>query len=136
MVSVFAQLEERASAAVDHVYAERVRIDRKLMRKSAFEAAADDNRTSITVLGVVDINPKTIELADKSEYDGMGAQIRGESVHVSFDLSRFETDDDRPAQGDRLIAEDRSPAPAYRVTRVDPDGLGRIVCVCALDGTD
>lgn len=127
MASLFSRLEEKVSEAVDYVYAEGTRIT-PMVRGEVFASA--ESGDAIEVPGVIDINPMTIRVQDQSGFDGFMPSFAGEKVHVSYDLSRFQNSAMVPKQDWHITAIERPGMPKYRVTRVDPDGIGRIVCVC------
>jgi hypothetical protein len=152
MVSRFAEAESIVSTTNDAWYGEETRI--VPMAKGQYFAASV-NGEFLDVVGIVDINPVTVVAQDEGGYDGMQPGLAGERMHVSYDLSLF-TDLLRvPKQGDEIWMLTRethinltdvrgvpltdiigNPLLAgkylakWRVTRVDPDGIGRVVCVC------
>jgi len=129
MPSPFAELENLISEAVDSVMGEPTRIDRR--RKSGrFSSSADDDRDSVTVTGVVDFNPVIADPKDKGQYDGFQPNLSGDKLHVSYAESSFASSDEYPTQDDTIVLTARSGQPSFRISRVDPDGLGRMVCVC------
>lgn len=130
MPSKFADLfEPLVSAAIDDIYGEPTRIFR--MVKNQIFAASASGDAPIDVIGVIDVNPVTVTAQDEGSYDGMQPQLAGEKYHVSYDLSLFTVPGTQPVQGSEIEATTRSEIPRLRVTRVDPDGIGRIVCVCS-----
>ena len=129
MASLFSRLEQKTSAAVDRVYGEETRIV-PMTRGAVFASKENSDAQVITVLGVIDINPVAIRVQDQSGFDGLMPSFAGEKIHVSYDLSRFQNAADVPQKDWLIVASERAEMPKYRVTRVDPDGIGRIVCVC------
>ncbi|MCO5144543.1 MAG: hypothetical protein M9895_00040 [Aquamicrobium sp.] len=129
MPSSFAELENLISEAVDSVMGEPTRIDRR--RKSGrFSSSADDDRDSVTVTGVVDFNPVIADPKDKGQYDGFQPNLSGDKLHVSYAESSFASSDEHPTQDDTIVLIGRPGQPSFRISRVDHDGLGRMVCVC------
>lgn len=130
MPSSFAELENLISEAVDSVMGEPTRIDRR--RKSGrFSSSADDDRDSVTVTGVVDFNPVIADPKDKGQYDGFQPNLSGDKLHVSYAESSFTSKDEYPTQDDTIVLTGRPDQPCFRISRVDFDGLGRMVCICA-----
>ncbi len=127
MPSLFSELEVLVSNAIDTVYGEPTRIYRQ--QKSEFFGSEEGD--FFDVIGIVDVNPVTVVAQDEGAYDGMQPQLAGERYHVSYDLSLFPTPSQQPVQDSIIVAPTRSDVPKLRVTRVDPDGIGRIVCVCS-----
>ena len=129
MTSLFAELERLATDAVDTLYGEPVRIERKVGGEF-FSGSADSSRPEITVIGIVDLSPMVVAVQDESSTDGFQPTLAGEKIHVSFDEERFATADEKPRENDILVAATRPNSPRFRVSRIDPDGIGRFVCVC------
>lgn len=125
MPSLFAELESLVSEAIDTVYGEPTRIER-VQKGQVFAGSAS---SSIDRIGIVDINPVTVRVQDEGSNDGMQPQLAGEKIHVSYDESSFAAGE-VPEVGNKIVAFTRPGAPAYLVTRVDPDGIGRFICVC------
>lgn len=154
MPSLFAELESRVSNAIDGLHGEETRIVRS--QKGEFFAGSA-NGAQADVIGIVDVNPITIKAQDEGNFDGLQATIPGEKYHVSYDLTKLAPWNFRPQPGDRIyyITKDErvSLLPIKGLTlaqviangayagflasllikRVDPDGMGRIVCVCTGD---
>jgi hypothetical protein len=143
MPSLFATLfEPKASDAIDGLYGEVFLIERKV-KGTVFGSVADGSRPAVYVAGIMDVNPITTTLQDKSSYDGLQPQVAGEKYHVSFDVSKFTDPSALPQKDDFLTAGTltatggvdtflKNPAfPTVRVLTVDPDGIGRVVCVCS-----
>lgn len=129
MPSVFAELEEDLSVELDDVYAEETQIIRqtrgKYFASSAAAAVPED-----LVRGIIDLNPLVIQIQDKSQYDGMQPNVVGSKVHVSYDTSLFASRDKWPKQDDVIKALEMDGQPEYKITRADPDGVGRVLCIC------
>lgn len=125
MPSLFAELEDLVSEAVDTMYGEPTRIER-VQRGQVFAGSAS---SSIERIGIVDVNPVTVRVQDEGANDGMQPQLVGERIHVSYDETLFGAGE-MPEAGFRIIAFTRAGSPAFIVTRVDPDGIGRFICVC------
>lgn len=143
MPSLFATMfEPKASDAIDGLYGEIFLIERKV-KGAVFGSVADSSRPAVYIVGIMDVNPITTTLQDKSSYDGLQPQVAGEKYHVSFDVSKFTVAADLPQKDDFLTAGTltlvgnvpnfvKNPAfPTVRVLTVDPDGIGRVVCVCS-----
>ena len=126
MPSVFAGLESLVSEEIDALYGEPTRIDPKAKTSKYLSGAADSTRTSQTVVGIVDFDPTTLISQDTGKYDGSRPALAGEKIHVSYDLSTLQWE---PRQGDVIVLIDREDEPLL-ISRVDPDGLGRVDCVC------
>lgn len=127
MPSEFAGLERLVSEAVDATMGEPTRVVPRA-NGTYFSGPADGARAPITIAGVVDYNPVTIVSKDTGKYDGMRPVVAGDRLHVSYDVKNFP--DWKPREGDVIELIDRPGSPSANVSRVDPDGLGRIVCVC------
>ncbi|RWC91654.1 MAG: hypothetical protein EOS72_03085 [Mesorhizobium sp.] len=130
MTTPFAELEKRVSAEIDAHYGEATRVVRKVAGQY-FSRSADGGRANVDVIGVVDYNPVMARPKDQGQYDGFQPGVAGDRIHVSYTASRFTDRDAWPADGDEiwLLDPDRHGA-KLRVTRSDPDELGRIVSVC------
>jgi hypothetical protein len=134
--------EPMVSDHIDRLYADQILIER-MAKGNYFGAVADGSRAHLVIPGIIDVNPVTVTLQDEGSYDGMQPQLAGEKYHVSFDLNKFPTPSAQPKQDDLLTAvivtgtvlvPVMTPDPNFpklRVTRVDPDGINRIVCVCS-----
>lgn len=127
MPSLFAELEARASEAVDYLYGEPLVV--KHTSKGDFSGIKAAGRAPYPVTGVLDINPTTTQVADMSANDGLVPILPGEKIHVSFDLSLFPDPLDIPVEKTWIFTE-RTEWPKLEVEYVKPDGIGRIVCVC------
>jgi hypothetical protein len=127
MPSLFAELERLVSAAVDETYAEATRIEPKA-KSQYFAGSADSERTPITLVGVCDFDPVTLVAQDTGKYDGMRPAVAGDKLHVSYDEALFPTW--RPQAGDVIVLTERADEPSLRISRVDRDRFGRLVCVC------
>jgi hypothetical protein len=127
MISEFSELERLVSAAVDETMSERIRIEPKAPGQY-LSGSADPNRAPMIVVGAPDFDPVTLIAKDTGKYDGLRPAVSGEKLHVSFDEARFPTW--KPRKGDALVFIDRPNQPTVSVTRVDPDGFGRFVCIC------
>jgi hypothetical protein len=142
-MSTFRSLyEPRTSERIDAFYGDQILIER-MTKGSYFGAVADGSRAPLVVTGIIDVNPVTVTLKVEGSYDGLVPQLAGEKYHVSFDIKKFPTTSDLPKPDDLLTAVIvtgiiGSPVytpdpnfPKLRVTRVDPDGINRIICVCS-----
>lgn len=128
-MSVFAALESGVSNEIDKLYGDPTQIERTI-KGNLLAGAADPEWTVLEVIGIIDVNPVTVTVQDEGSRDGMRPHLAGEKFHVSYDLSLFQSAALYPKQGDLITAPERSDIPKLRVTRADPDGIGRIVCVC------
>jgi hypothetical protein len=126
-MSVFSELERLVSAAVDETMSERIRIEPKRAGQY-LSGPADPDRAPMVTLGAPDFDPVTLIAQDTGKYDGLRPAVSGEKLHVSFDEAPFP--DWKPRQGDVLVFLDRPGQPSVSVSRIDPDGFGRFVCVC------
>ena len=131
MPTQFANVERLVSAAVDRVHGETTLIS---PRKSGefTRGAADPDRQSQTVIGVIDLNPVTVRAREKSEYDGYRPELDGEKVHVSYTATRLAS---MPRKGDQITAVDQPGQPKFQIVSVEDDGLGRVLCRCVPGGT-
>lgn len=153
MVSRFSELEDRfLSPVIDGFYGEATRVVRKAPGEFF---GSSENGEYFDVVGIVDMNPVTVLAQDQSAYDGLQPQLAGDRIDVSYDLSLFNNLQTPPEAGDEIWAltreiviglTDAQKRPLtdilgdpvlvgiyimkLRVNRVDPDGIGRIVCVC------
>ncbi|WP_378952078.1 hypothetical protein [Mesorhizobium sp. ANAO-SY3R2] len=131
MISEFADLEKLVSEAVDDVMGEPTRIVRKV-KGEFLSRSADGSRAPLDVDGVVDFNPVLAKPMDMGQYDGYQPTTAADRIHVSYSEQVFADGKSAwPKDQDEihLLAPERA-GQALRVTRVDPDGLGRLVCVC------
>lgn len=129
MTSPFADLERLVSAEVDAMFAECTRIYPQA-KGAYFAGSADWDRDAILVDGIVDFNPTDTIGQDTGRYDGMRPTIAGSRVHISYDVAQLCVLQPKP--GDNIILVERPGAPQYRVSVVEEDGLGRLICVCSV----
>lgn len=127
MPSAFAELEKLVSAALDDHHGEQTRLDRRVAGGRFSSAASEED--SVTLVGVVDFNPVIADPKDRSQYDGFQPVLAGDKAHVSYAVTAFESENDYPKKDDTIVLLERGNQ-ALRISRVDPDGLGRLVCVC------
>jgi len=130
-MSIFSELEKLVSDAVDTTMGEPTRILRR--KKGEFFAGSEDTSLPpLDIVGVFDFSPVVATVQDKSQYDGFQPSIAAGKVHVSYDIHRFSSPAQHPRQNDEIIATLPAPIGAVRlrITRVDPDYLGRLICVC------
>lgn len=130
-MSIFAEFETLVSDAVDEFFGDEVTLFPR--RRGEVSSVADPDRDQITVVGVVDFNPRTVAPKGKEQYDAFQPNLAGEKVHVSFDENAFPPGG-RPKQADRLVAVLKSGTSTLEVVSVEPDELGRFVCPCKLLG--
>ncbi|WP_313026790.1 hypothetical protein [Brucella sp.] len=129
MFSKFAEFERLISDRVDDVMGERTLVTH--YKKAEFVAAAPDpEREPLEVVGVVDFTPTIPQMQDRGRYDGFIPSLAGDKIIVSYDQYAFKNPSDRPVDGTVIETMDRPQNFRLRVTRADPDELGRIVCVC------
>lgn len=131
-MSVFAELETIVSGHLDRVFGDAVILMPR--RQGEVSSIADPDREQITVVGIVDFNPRTISPKGKEQYDAFQPNLAGEKVHVSFDVNVFPSDGARPKQGDRLVAMLKYGTLTFEVVTVEADELGRLVTPCKLLG--
>lgn len=95
----------------------------------------DETIEVITKTAIVDFEAvvSTPEYAKKR--NGFQSSISGSEIHVSFDTSVFASEDEYPTAGESgtVLRLDKPSRKNQRltITWIDPDELGRIVCVCA-----
>lgn len=130
-MSIFSELEKLVSGAIDTTMGERTRILRR-KKGEYFSGSEDSSRPPLDIVGVVDYNPVVAKVQVKGQYDGFQPSITSGKAHVSYDIHAFTSPAQYPREHDEIVAY--MPAPIgtlyLRVTRVDPDYLGRILCVC------
>ena len=129
MPSVFAGLESLVSEEIDAHFGEPTRVEPMAKASKYFAGAADDTRTAKDVVGIVDFDPITQISQDTGKYDGMRPSIAADKIHVSYPMSAFATW--LPKSGDIIVLIDREVQERLLVSRADPDGIGRFVCVCS-----
>lgn len=129
MPSRFAAYERLITKAVDEHMAEPILFEPRAVGGFVV-GAADPSRQSLTVLGVVDLDPKAIEVKHKGQYDGYMPDIRGQVIEISIDVAQFMSRAGWPRKDDMLTAITQDGSPAYQVSSTYPDGVGRLVCVC------
>ena len=136
MSTEFADLEDLVSEAIDGLHGEAVRVIGK-SKSEHLGRGNDPDRVPLDVIGIVDINPVMAQPADKGQYDGFQVNIGAERIHVSIDEDAF-AGEWEPKIGDTIelleqtTLKDGVPT-TKKLTIKDPqpDGLGRIVCVCS-----
>lgn len=129
MPSVFAGLERKVSAAVDGLYGEITRVHYRVTGGN-FGSTADGGALPAQVVGIVDFKPVVVRMQDKSQYDGFQPDLAGDKSHVSYAESAFVAPNRFPRAGDEIELIDRAGFARLKVVRVDPDGIGRFICVC------
>lgn len=130
MTTPFADLEKLVSVEVDALMGELTRVVRKVSGQY-FSRSADGGRADIDVIGVVDYNPIMARPKDQGQYDGFQPGLAADKIHVSYTDSRFASRDAWPVDGDEIwLLDPTRSGVKLRVTRSDPDELGRIVCIC------
>lgn len=132
MASYFAELERLVTDAVDDVFGERTKFTPKVQGRY-LTVSKDESQPCLELIGVVDFNPVTALAQDKGKFDGMRPSVSADRIHVSYDEALFP--DALPKEGDEIELLARS-GERLRVSRCDPDGLGRLICVCARIGGD
>jgi len=125
--SQFAALERRVTNAIDGLYGELTRVVPRAAGQYT-SGAADATRTPVEVVGIADFNPISLIAQDTGKYDGIRPAVEGDKIHVSYDMDQFPNW--RPRQNDHIWLIARTPVIKLTVTRLDPDELGRAVCVC------
>lgn len=129
-MSIFADLETLVSTEVDAHMGEPTRIVRKVAGQY-FSRSADVERAKIDAVGVVDFNPIMARPKDMGQYDGYQPELAADRIHVSYAVTAFRCREEWPAGNDDIVLLDPSrQGRRIRITRVDPDELGRLVCVC------
>lgn len=132
MPTAFERREALVSASIDREHAEPTRISHRAAGVY-LAGSADPARPEREVLGIVDFKPVVARIKDRAEYDSFRAVVEGEVIHVSYDTSRFPNQDSWPKAKDEIHAYERTQLPnRFQVVGVMPDGLGRIVCICAV----
>ena len=129
MPSRFAALEQKVSAAVDGMYGEITRIHYRV-RGDHFGSAPAPATVPTEVVGIFDLKPVVVRMQDKSQYDGFQPDLVGDKVHVSYSESSFVGPEKWPKDGDFIELVERPEFGQLRIIRVDPDGIGRFICVC------
>lgn len=104
-------------------------------RSSSILGRSDDSdATIVTKDAVVDFNPTVVVPKYAKSRDGGQPNLAASEIHVSFDTSVFESEAEYPVDGElaSVIRLDDPKRKGMRliVSRIDPDELGRINCVC------
>ncbi|MEN5278068.1 hypothetical protein ABE527_14080 [Brucella sp. TWI432] len=129
MFSKFAEFERLISDRVDDVMGERTLVT--YYKKAEFVAESVDlEREKLEIVGVVDFTPTVPQMQDRGRYDGFVPSLAGDKISVSYNVGAFKSRSDWPVVGTVIETMDRPENFKLRVTRADPDELGRIVCVC------
>jgi len=129
MPSRFAEFERLITGAVDEYMAEPILFEPYLA--GAFvSGSADPSRQTLTVLGIIDLQPKAIETKHKGMYEGYMPDMRTQVIEISIDVAQFTSRAGWPRKDDKLTAITQDGSPAYQVSATYPDGMGRLVCVC------
>ncbi len=127
MAAPFAILETLVSAEVDAMYGEGTRIHP--MAAGRVSRIADGAREAFNAVGVVDFNPILAKPQDMGQYDGYQPTVAADRIHVSYSEPAIAGGDVRQDDEIELLSAHRN-GQRLRITRIDPDGLGRRVCVC------
>ena len=128
-MSIFAGFERLITGAVDKYMGEPILIEPRLVG-GYVKGPADVSRSTLTVIGLVDLNPVVLETKRKGKYDAYEPDLLGQRVHVSMDAAQFMARSLWPTKGDNLTAITMDGTPKWQVSAVEPDGLGRFVCIC------
>lgn len=124
----FARLEQRASASVDRLMAERIRVEPQA--GNGVRIGPDPDRAAYETVAVLDIKPVIANARSSTRYNGSDAKIDTNQVQVSAKVGSLPAKALWPAQGDHLRFLDRDGAPLVKVVNVDDDGIGRVVFHC------
>ena len=114
------------SEAVDGLYGEVLRVEPRADGEYVV-GAADETRDAYERPGVIDFSPKVVRTSYAGRNDADMPELLGEMVHVSFAESVIPF---VPRQGDLIRTVGRSPAQAFSVVTVEPDGIGRVILRC------
>lgn len=133
MPSAFHRYEDRLSEKADRLMGEPVSIIAHT-KSGLMGSKIDETKGIITKTAIVDFDPIVAAPKYAKSRDGFQPSVNGSEVHVSFDLSVFEDEDEQPKSGSdgtklRLDDPERD-GMVLTISRIDPDGIGRIVCVC------
>lgn len=123
----FDRYEQRVSRHIDDLYGACTLVT-WFNDGRHFAGTEDATRKPVTAVGIRDENPTTVGALDEGQYDGVQPTLAGSKIHYSFDLDQFP--DHQPEEGCTIKDLSYPDNPTYKVKRVDPDGVGRIVCVC------
>lgn len=126
MTSEFAALVEAMNQKVQGHYGELTRVEPHTSGEF-FGGGADSQRSPVEVVGTPDFEPKTVMSQDKSRYDGARPSITGDKIHVFYEAGVFT--EWAPKKGDEIVLISTT-GERLRIVKVDPDGLGGLVCVC------
>lgn len=128
MPQKFAALESVASALVDDMYGERVRLEPRADGEFA-KVGTDHNRPGLTLSAVVDFEPKVLKTRNSGRYDADVSDLIGEKCHVSIKEAYLPYS---LREGDIIhLLERAAPYPAtLLVSAVEPDGIGRVILRC------
>lgn len=134
MPTRFQDREARVSASIDREHGEPTLVVRRAATNGPYLAGgADSSRADLQVVGIVDLDPQTVRIRDKGQYDAYRPEIDGEVAHVSYDVRLFASRALWPANGDEIRAVERVSLPnKFRVVDVQADGIGRILCRCVV----
>jgi hypothetical protein len=127
MPSRFAGLETKMSASVDYMYGEALTLEPRA--GGEYATTADPDRDGFEFVGVVDFKPH-LGAQGGSKMNNF-VPVAGDELHVSIKLAALPADRASwPKQGDTIILTERPDEPNLKISIVEPDGLGRLVCRC------
>lgn len=129
MAPRFSRLETRVSSRVDSMYGEPLRIQPKAVGE--FVSVNDSDRPAYDAFGVIDFEPKVVQMKGVGRHDGDYADVEGGAIHISIHESKLPTARAQwPRQGDTITLTDRTVDNTFQVASVEPDGIGRMICRC------
>ncbi|MCZ4270722.1 hypothetical protein [Maritalea porphyrae] len=127
-MSVFADLEDLVSDSVDEYFGNEITVLPQ-HKVSDYGSAADNDRPTFTVLGVIDFIPETIKAKGKEGNDGFLPNLTGKVAHVSIRDEELQSKG-MPKQGDVFTATLKDGPVSLKISAIHPDKLGRTVFVC------
>jgi hypothetical protein len=122
----FARLEKRLSASVDRVNAERVRLEPR-RRGNGPVVGADTSRQAREFSAIVDRKPVLANARSSTRYNGAEATLNADELQASATTDALGPREGWPVVGDHIRMLDEEGQPAASVTKVNPDGMGRVV---------
>jgi hypothetical protein len=125
-MSRYADLLSFRQPLLDNFYGEPLQIV-PWVEGDVLAGAADPAAPPFAVVGILDVPTKVDRVEGAASVVGARSDLVSPVPRVDFAATQFPPNH-LPQEGWRVVALERAGQPQYRVSSVEPDGLGRIIC--------